>query len=1302
MYPYGRFTPMWMVTLILGMTGVSYVTRKIVVSRQKEECRREFLSLACPTVLNLVVICLMVLLTIGRIDAGVNQWTSHGPEGEYVQALAIDPQTPTTLYAGTSGAGVFKSSNGGQSWSAINAGLGDPFVNALAIDPQTPTTLYAGTSGGVLKSSNGGQSWSAVNTGLGLFDVQALAIDPQTPTTLYAGTSGAGVFKSSNGGQSWSAINAGLGDPFVSVLAIDPQTPTTLYARASGGIFKSSNGGQSWSAINAGLDNRFVSALAIDPQTPTTLYAGTDSLVLKSSNGGQSWSAINAGLGNRFVFTLAINPLTPTTLYAGTDDGVFDIEQVALSLPVLSVTPSPLDFSSIAVGASKDLNLTVQNTGGGTLTGSCTTAAPFSLPSGCSFSLPAGQSQQVKVRFSPTAAGTFTGNVSFTSNGGNASPTVKGTGTGIKPTVTWITPPPSSVTSGQPFTMAWSITGALTVQHVNVHWDPTDPTSINTCSSAISCSTVSPTSSPITLIAPSVTTPTVLKYVVHANVNGDGIARFSAVVSVRVDPSPATRAPSPPTALGQFRSDGATSISPIGTITNESVVVFKATVNDPDGDKVKLQIELRRLDEFGGAFTGQPTQESTFVSSASQAQVIAFGLVNGNYHWQARTINSTGAMSNWLSFGGNSENAANFIVNRPQSAADLAVIGVNAHPLSSSDNLLLRGKPALVDVTIKNLGSAPLPRSQYMVEIIVWDIKGKGSDSTFAKRATDGRWPSQPPTQVVISLELAPKEAKLISMPVIFSSSLFADEVEVRLLPPYEGAPAFDSNPDNDFNTQEISVFSGDSGNIRRCFEEVWSTAFMAAFFSITFAEQGAIATGAITVEAAKELRDLAKIAYHTGLSLWDLYGPFRDAVRAGQMREAGGILVKIIARLSKEFLAKELSTAWNILQIGLQEVGGIGCFSLFPSLSDAKELFWSMAQGFQEELNTLGGKVYGFLGGSPIDLVVMDSAGRRVAVRLDGTVESEIPEAIAFRINDVSTSVIVIPRSDTYTFKILGLATGTARVGVSQPRSDGSVSTVIYKDVPQRVNSSNAVVVGPTTIQYPLQVDINGDGSIDETRQPNSVNVFTPPVISPLALSTTALPSAVIGTPYLFQVAATGGLSPYQFTLAKGVLPAGLGFLGTGEIVGIPTATGSAPFTIKVEDLLGSSATATFAFNNPLPACATNVSPQVTIIRGGFRKNSTTGRYVQTMTFKNTSSNAIAGPVSLVLDALSSNATLFNKNGVTSCATPTGSPVIDVNVGTDNVLSAGESASVVVEFANPNNQSITYNTRVLAGSGTR
>ena len=140
---------------------------------------------------------------------------------------------------------MFKSTNGGGNWSAVNTGLTTTYVLALAIDPTTPTTLYAGkhvSGGGVFKSTNGGGNWNAVNTGLGSRAVKALAIDPQTPATLYAGVSAGNatgaVYRSTNGGGTW--VDTGLTDTFVRAamsLAIDPTSPSTLYAGTYDGVF---------------------------------------------------------------------------------------------------------------------------------------------------------------------------------------------------------------------------------------------------------------------------------------------------------------------------------------------------------------------------------------------------------------------------------------------------------------------------------------------------------------------------------------------------------------------------------------------------------------------------------------------------------------------------------------------------------------------------------------------------------------------------------------------------------------------------------------------------------------------------------------------------------------------------------------------------------------------------------------------------------------------------------------------------------------------------------------------------------
>ncbi len=151
------------------------------------------------------------------------------------------------------GSAIFRTTNAGGSWRDI--GLhGFTSVEILAIDPQSPDTVFAkavdqigcvpqalpvrggfGGCGWLYKTTNGGTSWTRMSAGLPNY-VTALAIDPQNPGTIYAG-SGHGVFRSTDGGASWNALNSGLTSVSVSTLAIDPRNPGTLLAGTDDGVF---------------------------------------------------------------------------------------------------------------------------------------------------------------------------------------------------------------------------------------------------------------------------------------------------------------------------------------------------------------------------------------------------------------------------------------------------------------------------------------------------------------------------------------------------------------------------------------------------------------------------------------------------------------------------------------------------------------------------------------------------------------------------------------------------------------------------------------------------------------------------------------------------------------------------------------------------------------------------------------------------------------------------------------------------------------------------------------------------------
>ena len=118
-----------------------------------------------------------------------------------------------------------------------------------------------------------------------------------------------------------------------------------------------------------------------------------------------------------------------------------------------------------------------------------------------------------------------------------------------------------------------------------------------------------------------------------------------------------------------------------------------------------------------------------------------------------------------------------------------------------------------------------------------------------------------------------------------------------------------------------------------------------------------------------------------------------------------------------------------------------------------------------------------------------------------------------------------------------------------------------------------------------------------------------------------------------------------------------------------------------------------------PSTTCATDVTAKITVTRGGFTYNSSTQRFLQTLTLTNSSAAAIAAPLDLVLLNLGSNANLANAAGTTSC-TSSGNPYITVSPGS-GPLAPGKSTTVQLQFSDPTKGSITYTTQVLSGTGT-
>jgi len=296
------------------------------------------------------------------------QWTLIGPEpvGNYygvssgrVTAIAVNPTNPNTVYVGGAEGGVWKTTNGGTTWTPMTDNQTSLAVGSIALDPNNSNIVYVGTGeedfaidsyygAGVLKSTDGGVTWTQycgpfcgpenVNDygDPGAY-IGSIAVDPTNSQNILAAVElwGAhGVYQSTNGGQTWALVSTDGG--IVNVVEFDPVNAGIAYAVSeTAGVLKSTNHGQTWVASNGTgttvlpTPNGGRLAFALAPSNPLTLYVGianpsTGALAgfYKSTDGANTWNQLTSvtnycGGQCWYDNVIGVSPVNADVVFAG-------------------------------------------------------------------------------------------------------------------------------------------------------------------------------------------------------------------------------------------------------------------------------------------------------------------------------------------------------------------------------------------------------------------------------------------------------------------------------------------------------------------------------------------------------------------------------------------------------------------------------------------------------------------------------------------------------------------------------------------------------------------------------------------------------------------------------------------------------------------------------------------------------------------------------------------------------------------------------------------------------------------------
>jgi photosystem II stability/assembly factor-like uncharacterized protein len=257
-------------------------------------------------------------------DEGTTWVTVSSVRDFGVRALAAAPSKASTFVAGTA-RGVMESDDSGATWSRISdpSNMEMQGITAIAIDPNNPQIIYAGTSHLPWKTLDGGKNWQSIHTGMiDDSDVFSIYVDPAKPSDVFASAC-SGIYATGDRGEQWRKLmGLSLAQRRTHVIRKDPATAGTLYAGTTMGLFKSPNSGSSWKAVT----NTQVNSMVFDPAHSGGMYMAMEyEGVGMSDDGAQNVKMINRGFVNRSISSVTRSGSTLLALepQLGDTSGIF-------------------------------------------------------------------------------------------------------------------------------------------------------------------------------------------------------------------------------------------------------------------------------------------------------------------------------------------------------------------------------------------------------------------------------------------------------------------------------------------------------------------------------------------------------------------------------------------------------------------------------------------------------------------------------------------------------------------------------------------------------------------------------------------------------------------------------------------------------------------------------------------------------------------------------------------------------------------------------------------------------------------